>query len=109
MKLIWSAQAWEDYLYWQNTDKSTIKKINELIREIKRTPFSGKGKPEPLKYDLAGFWSRRITLEHRLVYCIDNDALLIASCRYHYQKARFMASEEIAPYNATSLSSEGAK
>ncbi len=109
MKLIWSAQAWEDYLYWQNTDKSTIKKINELIREIKRTPFSGKGKPEPLKYDLAGFWSRRITLEHRLVYCIDNDALLIAACRYHYQTARFMASEESVPYNATSLSSEGAK
>ena len=109
MKLIWSAQAWEDYLYLQNTDKSTIKKINELIREIKRTPFSGKGKPEPLKYDLAGFWSRRITLEHRLVYCIDNDALLIAACRYHYQTARFMASEESVPYNATSLSSEGAK
>ena len=86
-----------------------IRKINELIREIKRTPFSGKGKPEPLKFDLAGFWSRRITLEHRLVYRLDNDDILIAACRYHYQTVRFMASEEIAPYNATSLSSEGAK
>lgn len=109
MKLIWSAQAWDDYLYWQDTDKSMIKKINELIREIKRAPFSGKGKPEPLKFDLAGFWSRRITLEHRLVYRLDNDDILIAACRYHYQTARFMASEEIAPYKAISLSSEGAK
>ena len=109
MKLIWSAQAWEDYLYWQDTDKSMIKKINELIRAIKRTPFVGKGKPEPLKFDLAGFWSRRITLEHRLVYKLDNDALLVAACRYHHQTARFMASEENAPYNATNLSSEGAK
>ena len=84
MKLTWSAEAWEDYLYWQDTDKKTVKKINELIKDASRTPFEGKGKPEPLKHNLAGFWSRRITAEHRLVYAISDDALLIASCRYHY-------------------------
>lgn len=84
MKLTWSAEAWEDYLYWQETDKKTVKKINELIKDASRTPFEGKGKPEPLKHNLAGFWSRRITAEHRLVYAISDDALLIASCRYHY-------------------------
>lgn len=109
MKLIWSTQAWEDYLYWQSSDKSTLRKINDLIREIKRTPFIGKGKPEPLRYDLAGFWSRRITLEHRLVYGIEDDALLIVACRYHYQITRHMASEDCALYSVTNLSSEGAK
>ncbi|AJA70920.1 MULTISPECIES: Txe/YoeB family addiction module toxin [Erwiniaceae] len=84
MKLTWSAEAWEDYLYWQDTDKKTVKKINELIKDASRTPFEGKGKPEPLKHHLAGFWSRRITAEHRLVYAVSDDALLIASCRYHY-------------------------
>jgi toxin-antitoxin system, toxin component, Txe/YoeB family len=84
VKLTWSAEAWEDYLYWQDTDKKTVKKINELIRDASRTPFEGKGKPEPLKHNLAGFWSRRITTEHRLVYAVSDDALLIASCRYHY-------------------------
>nr|WP_024968028.1 Txe/YoeB family addiction module toxin [Pantoea sp. IMH] len=84
MKLIWSAEAWEDYIYWQDTDKKTVKKINELIKDASRTPFEGKGKPEPLKHNLAGFWSRRITSEHRLVYAVSDDALLIASCRYHY-------------------------
>ncbi|EOV8974257.1 Txe/YoeB family addiction module toxin [Cronobacter turicensis] len=84
MKLTWSAEAWEDYLYWQDTDKKTVKKINELIKDASRTPFEGKGKPEPLKHNLAGFWSRRITSEHRLVYAVSDDALLIASCRYHY-------------------------
>ncbi|EKN3404980.1 Txe/YoeB family addiction module toxin [Yersinia enterocolitica] len=84
MKLTWSAEAWDDYLYWQETDKKTVKKINELIKDATRTPFEGKGKPEPLKHNLAGFWSRRITTEHRLVYAVSNDALLIASCRYHY-------------------------
>lgn len=84
MKLTWSAEAWEDYLYWQDTDKKTVKKINELIKDVSRTPFEGKGKPEPLKHNLAGFWSRRITAEHRLVYAVSDDALLIASCRYHY-------------------------
>lgn len=84
MKLTWSEEAWEDYLYWQDTDKKTIKKINELIKDASRTPFEGKGKPEPLKHNLAGFWSRRITSEHRLVYAVSDDSLLIASCRYHY-------------------------
>ncbi len=109
MKLIWSLQAWDDYLYWQETDKNMIRKINELIREIKRTPFTGKGKPEPLRHSLAGYWSRRITLEHRQVYSVEDDALMIAACRYHYQATKHMASEESAAYNATSLSSEGAK
>jgi len=84
VKLTWSAEAWEDYLYWQETDKKTVKKINELIKDASRTPFEGKGKPEPLKHNLAGFWSRRITAEHRLVYSVSDDSLLIASCRYHY-------------------------
>ncbi|QCA06795.1 Txe/YoeB family addiction module toxin [Pantoea vagans] len=84
MKLTWSEEAWEDYLYWQDTDKKTVKKINALLKEASRTPFEGKGKPEPLKHNLARFWSRRITAEHRLVYAVSEDALLIASCRYHY-------------------------
>ncbi|MCL9668249.1 Txe/YoeB family addiction module toxin [Rosenbergiella epipactidis] len=84
MKLTWSEEAWEDYLYWQDIDKKTVKKINELIKDASRTPFEGKGKPEPLKHNLAGFWSRRITSEHRLVYAASDDSLLIASCRYHY-------------------------
>uniref|UniRef100_UPI003341F71F Txe/YoeB family addiction module toxin n=1 Tax=Castellaniella defragrans TaxID=75697 RepID=UPI003341F71F len=84
MRLIWSEQAWDDYLYWQDADKRMVKKINELIKEASRTPFEGKGKPEPLRHSLAGFWSRRITAEHRLVYSVTDDALLIAACRYHY-------------------------
>nr|WP_277756343.1 Txe/YoeB family addiction module toxin [Rosenbergiella nectarea] len=81
--MIWSEESWEDYLYWQDTDKKTVKKINELIKDISRTPFEGKGKPEPLKHNLAGFWSRRITSEHRFVYAVSDDSLLIASCRDH--------------------------
>ncbi len=84
MKLIWSEKSWEDYLYWQSTDKKVLKKINTLIKDIKRNPFEGIGKPEPLKYELAGCWSRRITNEHRLVYEIADDKLYIISCRYHY-------------------------
>jgi len=84
VKLTWSEHAWEDYLYWQDTDKKIVKKINELLKDICRTPFEGKGKPEPLKHNLAGFWSRRITPEHRLVYAVSDNALLIAACRYHY-------------------------
>ncbi|MBG3081042.1 Txe/YoeB family addiction module toxin [Proteus mirabilis] len=84
MKLIFSEQSWSDYLYWQQMDKKIIKRINELIKDIKRTPFSGIGKPEPLKHNLAGFWSRRITDEHRLIYRITDPAIEIASCRYHY-------------------------
>lgn len=84
MKLTWSQEAWDDYLYWQDTDKRMVKKINELIKDAKRTLFEGKGKPEPLKHNLAGFWSRRITAEHRLVYAVSDNALSIAACRYHY-------------------------
>ncbi|MDB4999384.1 MAG: yoeB 1 [Mucilaginibacter sp.] len=84
MKIIFLDQAWEDYLYWQSTDKATLKKINSLVKEIERMPFEGSGKPEPLKHNLAGWWSRRITLEHRLVYKIDNEAVVILQCRYHY-------------------------
>ena len=84
MKLVFLDQAWEDYLYWQTTDKSMLKKINALIKEIERTPFEGGGKPEPLKHNLAGLWPRRLNLEHRLVYKIDNDAVVIFQCRYHY-------------------------
>ena len=84
MKLIWSEQAWDDYLYWQEADKRMVKKLNELIKETRHTPFEGKGKPEPLRHNLAGFWSRRITAEHRFVYSVTDEALLIAACRYHY-------------------------
>ena len=84
MRLIFSENAWEDYLYWQRTDKKTLSRINKLIKEIKRTPFEGIGKPEPLKHGLAGYWSRRINKEHRMVYKVTDDALLIAQLRYHY-------------------------
>jgi toxin YoeB len=84
VKIIFLNQAWEDYLYWQNTDKANLKKINALIKEIERTPFEGSGKPEPLRHNLTGWWSRRINLEHRLVYKVDNDAIVILQCRYHY-------------------------
>lgn len=84
MKIIFLSPAWEDYLYWQATDKTVLKKINSIIKEIARTPFEGIGKPEPLKHDLAGWWSRRINLEHRLVYSLDKDAIVILQCRYHY-------------------------
>jgi toxin YoeB len=84
MKIIFSDQAWEDYLYWQSTDKSLVKRINVLIKEISRSPFEGMGKPEPLKHALAGFWSRRINDEHRIVYQIQGGSLLLAQLRYHY-------------------------
>lgn len=84
MVLTFTENAWEDYLYWQKVDKKMLKKINELIKVIKRTPFEGIGKPEPLKYDLAGYWSRRIDQEHRLVYQVADGELLIFACRYHY-------------------------
>lgn len=76
--------AWEEYLYWQNTDKQKFKKLNNLIKDCLRTPFSGEGKPEPLKDNLAGFWSRRIDSEHRLVYKVLDNSLIIIQCRYHY-------------------------
>lgn len=84
MNIIFSNQAWDDYLYWNATDKKIFKKINTLIKECQRTPFSGTGKPEPLKHELAGFWSRRIDKEHRLVYRVKNGALEIAQFRHHY-------------------------
>lgn len=86
MKLIFSTTSWEDYLYWQKVDKKIVKRINELIKSSLRTPFEGIGKPEALKGDLRGYWSRRITSEHRLVYKYENDELLIAAFRYHYGK-----------------------
>ena len=84
MKLIFSNQAWDDYLYWQQIDKQIVKKINQLIKDIKRDPFNGLGKPEPLKHELSGFWSRRITDEHRLVYEVYENVIGLASCRFHY-------------------------
>jgi toxin YoeB len=82
--LIFAEQAWEDYLYWQKTDRKVVAKINHLIREIQREPFSGIGKPEPLKHTLAGYWSRRINDEHRIVYKLQDNSVLIAQLRYHY-------------------------
>jgi toxin YoeB len=84
MKLIFSEQAWEDYLYWEAHDRKLLERINGLIKECTRTPFEGTGKPEPLRGPLAGWWSRRINLEHRLVYRPTEGGLLIAQCRYHY-------------------------
>jgi len=84
VKLVFSKHAWDDYLYWQNADKKIVKRINTLIREIERTPYQGQGKPEPLKHSLSGYWSRRITDEHRLVYKVENDAVVIAQLRHHY-------------------------
>ncbi|NMM48525.1 Txe/YoeB family addiction module toxin [Marinigracilibium pacificum] len=84
MELIFMSPAWEDYLYWQKTDKNLLKKLNSLIRECQRTPYEGTGKPEPLKGDLSGWWSRRINHEHRLVYRYENEALYILQCRKHY-------------------------
>ena len=84
MKLVFAEEAWEDYLYWQKHDKQMVERINKLVKEIQREPFAGIGKPEALKHALAGFWSRRITDEHRIVYRTEGDALLIAQLRYHY-------------------------
>ena len=84
MKIIFSTQAWQDYLHWQATDPRLLRRINELIKEVSRTPFKGTGKPEPLRHVLAGYWSRRITEEHRMVYTVENDSVLIAQLRYHY-------------------------
>jgi toxin YoeB len=84
MKLMFVDGSWEDYLYWQNNDKNMLKKINVLIKECMRDPFNGLGKPEALRFDMAGYWSRRINVEHRLVYKYDEDKLIILQCRYHY-------------------------
>jgi toxin YoeB len=84
VKLIFSEHAWEDYLYWQRVDRKTLDRINKLIKGIQRTPFEGTGKPEPLKHGLSGYWSRRINNEHRIVYKVESDSLLIAQLRHHY-------------------------
>lgn len=83
-KLQWDIDAWEDYLYWQAQNKKILKRINQLVKDINRSPFEGIGKPEPLKGNLAGFWSRRIDEEHRLVYAVEDNAILIFSCKGHY-------------------------
>jgi toxin YoeB len=84
LKLIFSEHSWDEYLYWQNTDKKILKRINALIRDIERMPYEGIGKPESLKHSLSGYWSRRITDEHRMVYKVENEAVIIAQLRYHY-------------------------
>ena len=85
-RIIFSQNSWEDYISWQSEDRKMLKKINELIKDIERTPYKGLGKPEALKYDLTGYWSRRIDREHRLVYQVIGEEILIYSCRYHYDK-----------------------
>ncbi|EGQ8923961.1 Txe/YoeB family addiction module toxin [Vibrio vulnificus] len=82
--LSWTDDAWDDYLYWQTQDKKTLKRINKLINDVKRSPFEGIGKPEPLKENLSGFWSRRVDDTNRLVYAVDDQVITIISCRYHY-------------------------
>ncbi len=84
MKLVFSKNAWEDYLYWQRTDKRILKRINELIKDIQKNKYEGIGKPEALRHSLSGYWSRRITNEHRIVYKIEHDQVLLVQLRYHY-------------------------
>ena len=84
MKLVFSDEAWEDYLYWLKQDRRMVDRINKLIKDVRRSPFEGVGKPEPLKHALSGFWSRRITDEHRMVYRVEEDSLQIAQLRFHY-------------------------
>ena len=84
MKYVFVDESWEDYLYWQNTDKKKLRKINELLKDIARNPFDGTGKPEPLKHKYSGFWSRRIDDEHRLIYKYEDNEIEIAKCRVHY-------------------------
>ena len=85
MKYIFVDEYWEDYLYWQQSDKKSLSKINALLKDISRNPFSGIGKPEQLKYKYKGYWSRRINGEHRLIYKVKDDEILIAKCRFHYE------------------------
>jgi toxin YoeB len=84
MRIVFAERAWEDYLYWQQTDRQILQRINRLIREIQRQPFAGIGKPEPLKHGLSGYWSRRINDEHRMVYKVEDDELRLAQLRFHY-------------------------
>ncbi len=83
-KLAWTSEAWKDYLYWQRQDKKTLRRINKLLDATLRTPFEGIGKPEPLKANLSGFYSRRIDESNRLIYAVEKELLVIISCRYHY-------------------------
>jgi len=85
MSILFSPRAWEDYVYWQQTDKKLVKKINDLLKDISRNPYSGIGKPEPLKFAFSGYWSRRSTEEHRLVYRVDDATIKVAQARYHYE------------------------
>lgn len=85
MRLVWTFESWEDYIFWQSTDRTKVKKINSRIKDALNTHFSGIGKPEALKFDLSGHWSRRIDMEHRMVYSVEDGCLVIVSCRYHYQ------------------------
>ena len=84
-RLLWTPAAWEDYVYWQGQDRNTLKRINALIQDTMRHPFEGLGKPEPLRENLAGFWSRRIDDTHRLVYTVEKNDLAVVACRYHYE------------------------
>lgn len=84
MKLVFSERAWEDYLYWQETDRRLVSRIHQLLQTIQREPYKGVGKPEPLKHAFQGYWSRRINDEHRIVYRIQGDSVLVAQLRYHY-------------------------
>jgi toxin YoeB len=86
MNLTFTENGWLDYLSWQQDDKKILRKLNDLIKAIKREPYTGIGKPEPLKFDLAGYWSRRIDLAHRTIYKIENGELIIFACRYHYDR-----------------------
>jgi len=84
VKIIFSEHAWNDYLFWQRADRKILERINKLIKQIQRSPYEGTGKPEPLRHGLSGYWSRRITDEHRIVYKVERDALHLAQLRYHY-------------------------
>lgn len=84
MRFVFVDESWEDYMYWQKTDNRLLQRINILLKEISRTPFTGSGKPEPLKFKYKGFWSRRINDEHRLIYKVTDNEILIAKCRFHY-------------------------
>lgn len=84
MKFVFTELSWDDYLFWQKNDKQKLKRINELLKEISRNPYEGIGKPEPLKFNYAGFWSRRIDEQHRLIYRVVEDEIQIAKCRFHY-------------------------
>lgn len=86
MKLIFSSTAWSEYVYWQSTDKKILKRVNALIKDVIRSPYEGVGKPEPLKHGLAGYWSRRINDEHRMVYTVKDDSMLLVQLKYHYGK-----------------------